>query len=264
MRKDFSSKVIEIVKQIPPGSFLTYKQVACAVKNPLAWRAVGQILSKNNNPAVPCHRVIKSNFEVGGFRGSLENSWQKVALLLKEGAIGVIPTDTIYGIVGSALNPKTVKKIYTLRKRSPQKPFIILISSLEDLNLFKIQFEKWQSQFLKKITPSKISFILPCAYQNLSYLHRGAKTLAFRVPASSILLKILKISGPLVAPSANYEGEKPATTIFEAKKYFGENVFYWNKGKKEGLPSTLIDLTKNPPQVLRKGADFEKIKTVFK
>lgn len=194
-------------------------------------------------------------------KNQFKNSWRKTALLLKKGAIGVIPTDTIYGICGSTLNKETVEKIYKLRKRKPEKPMIVLISSLNDLKIFGVELKNWQKKILEEILPGKISFVLRCSLKKFEYLRRGTKTLAFRVPENKNLLKILKISGPLVAPSANWENCEPAKTIFQAKKYFGNEVFYRDGGKLNGLASTLIDLTKKPAKILRKGADYSLFKT---
>ena len=85
------------------------------------------------------------------------------------------------------------------------------------------------------------------------YLHRGTKSLAFRIPTSPELRKLLEKTGPLVAPSANWEGRKPASTIKEAQKFFGPNVeFYMDAGRVIGKSSTLIDFTGKAPLVLRK------------
>ncbi|MDQ5883514.1 MAG: methylated-DNA-[protein]-cysteine S-methyltransferase [Patescibacteria group bacterium] len=81
---DFTSKVLEIVKKIPKGKTLSYKQVAEKAGSPKASRAVGSILKKNFREDVPCHRVIKSNGEAGEYnRGNLK----KVIILRKEGAL---------------------------------------------------------------------------------------------------------------------------------------------------------------------------------
>lgn len=260
----FRVKVFEVVKNISKGSFLSYKEVAKRAGNPKAYRLVAKLMAKNQNLKVPCHRVIKNNNEIGGYRGSYRNTWQKIALLLKEGAIGVIPTDTIYGICGSALNKKTVERIYALRKRKPEKPMIILIFSLNDLKKFEIKLTNWQKKILSQIWPGKISVILNCFSNKFKYLHRGMKTLALRIPGNKELNKILKISGPLVAPSANWGSYQQATTITEARKYFQDKVFYYNKGRVVGKPSTLIDLTKKSVKVLRIGQDYAKIKKVGK
>ncbi len=184
---------------------------------------------------------------------------KKAALFLKEGAIGVIPTDTIYGICGSALNKKTVEKIYKLRKRNPKKPVIILIGSIGDLKEFNVKLKDWQEEILLKIWPAKISVILDCPSSKFSYLHRGTKSLSFRIPASKNLLKIISVSGPLVAPSANFEDQPPAENINEARRYFGNKVFYYGRKKLTGQPSTLVDLTKKPVKIMRIGADYKKI-----
>lgn len=189
----------------------------------------------------------------------MKNLSEKVlAELLKEGDVAVMPTDTIYGICGSALDKKAVKKIYALKKRPPQKPAIILISNLADLNLFGIKPSEEDLKILKKLWPGKISVILDIKdkekIKGLKYLHRGIKTLAFRLPKKKSLVKILTISGPLIAPSANLENHSPAKTIAEAKKYFGSKVIYYNKGRIAGRPSTLVEIKNRKIETLRKGS----------
>ncbi len=78
----FAEKVYAVVKKIPKGKVLTYKQVAERAGKPKAYRAVGNILNKNRNPKVPCHRVIRSDGTLGGY------AWggkKKVEILKKEG-----------------------------------------------------------------------------------------------------------------------------------------------------------------------------------
>lgn len=77
----FQEKVFEVVKKIPVGGFLTYKEVAKLAGKPRAWRAVGNILNKNQNLKIPCHRVIRSDGRVGGYR---EGRKKKIILLKKK------------------------------------------------------------------------------------------------------------------------------------------------------------------------------------
>lgn len=180
---------------------------------------------------------------------------EKIVSILKSGGVGVMATDTIYGLVGSALNPKTVERIYRLRQRDKNKPFIILIGSPKDLLPFGINPNFYQKGILKKLWPGKVSVVFPCAKEKFRYLHRGGKTLSFRLPANKGLRDLLTVVGPLVAPSANPQGLKPASDIKEAKMYFGTKIdFYNDNGRLLGQPSTLIQIKNNKVFVLRLGA----------
>ncbi len=175
--------------------------------------------------------------------------------MLQSGGVGVIPTDTIYGIVGSALDFETVARIYKLRKRNLKKPMIILIASVDGVSLFGIEPDVKTKRILKKLWPGKVSVILPCKLKEFEYLHRGTKQLAFRLPKLKWLRELLEETGPLVVPSANFEGEPPAKTIREAKKYFGNKIeFYIDAGRLESKPSTLVKIEKGKLKVLREGA----------
>ena len=84
MKATFKQRVLKIVTSIPKGKTLTYKQVAQMAGSPLSARAVGNILHNNDNPKVPCHRVIRSDGSLGGYNGI---NGKKHMLLKKEGAI---------------------------------------------------------------------------------------------------------------------------------------------------------------------------------
>ncbi len=160
----------------------------------------------------------------------------------------MIPTDTIYGLVGSALSKKAVERVYKVRKRDKNKPFIVIIDSLNDLKKFGIKPSKEHLMILKALWDSvgAVSVILPLTGKQIirkfSYLHRGKDSIAFRLPKDKLLRGILKKTGPLVAPSANIAGKKPARTIAEARYYFGDKIdFYLNGGKKKNYPSSVVE-----------------------
>jgi len=80
----FQEKVYEVVSKIPRGKVLSYKEVAKLAGRPRAQRAVGNILNKNQDPEIPCHRVIKSDGSIGGYNKGIK---RKIALLKREGAL---------------------------------------------------------------------------------------------------------------------------------------------------------------------------------
>lgn len=186
---------------------------------------------------------------------SFEDMWagEEIRRVLGEGGVVVMPTDTIYGIVGKALNQDTVLRIYDIKKRAPEKPCIILISDISELEKFSIYLSLEQKEILLKYWPGPVSIILDCPLEDFSYLHRGTKTLAFRLPAQDSLKALLSEVGPLIAPSANPEGVPPAEDIEQAQNYFDDSVdFYLDIGKITGKPSKLIRLhTDGTESILR-------------
>jgi L-threonylcarbamoyladenylate synthase len=185
---------------------------------------------------------------------------KQIIEILKTGGIGVMPTDTLYGLVGQALSREAVERIYKARKRSPDKPLIILISTPEDLELFGIPIDKGPGRVAQRFWPGKVSVIVSCDKPEFEYLHRGTKTLAFRLPEKKELVELLTETGPLVAPSANLEGEMPSLTIEEAKRYFRESVdFYVDEGLIQSEPSSIIQVTGHKILIIREGAEKIKI-----
>ncbi len=184
----------------------------------------------------------------------------KTAEILVCGGVGVLPTDTIYGLVGSAFSKNAVARIYKLRRRNLRKPMIILIGSTADLKKFGVRLTAAEKKILYKIWPAKVSVVLSLKALSsklkakFKYLHRGTKTLAFRLPKPHWLRRLLAKVGPLVAPSANWEGKLPAHTIKEAQYYFGDGVdFYVGVGKLNSKPSALVKIEKGKVIVLRRG-----------
>lgn len=87
MKSNFCERVFTVVKGIPKGKTLTYKQVAAAAGYLGAYRAVGTILSKNFDPKIPCHRVIRSDGKLGAWNRGMR---QKARILKKEGYVAKI------------------------------------------------------------------------------------------------------------------------------------------------------------------------------
>jgi methylated-DNA-[protein]-cysteine S-methyltransferase len=83
----FKDKVFGVVRKIPKGSILTYKEVARLAGSPRAYRAVGSVLATNFNPRIPCHRVIRTDGGMGGYNRGIQ---KKRKILKKEGALVLI------------------------------------------------------------------------------------------------------------------------------------------------------------------------------
>ncbi len=170
-------------------------------------------------------------------------TWEEAAALLQAGKVGIIPTDTVYGLVGSARVPEVVERMYTIKQRQDNKPYIVLIPSLDSLQEFGIPATEKIRKLFVHTTESPASSILPCPEETFTYIHRGKKSIAFRIPQHTSLQKLLQEVGPLVAPSANPHGLPIAKTIAEARNYFGDTVdFYIDGSTLDTPPSRLLRL----------------------
>jgi tRNA threonylcarbamoyl adenosine modification protein (Sua5/YciO/YrdC/YwlC family) len=173
--------------------------------------------------------------------------------LLKPGSIGVIATDTIYGVVACATDPEAVDRLYRVKSRE-NKPGTIIAASIDQL--VELGLKRRYLTAVEQWWPGALSVIIPCADPSVAYLHQGKQSLAVRIPNKPDLLELLKQTGPLLTSSANHPGEPPANTIDEAKAYFGNEVdFYIDGGDLSGhAPSTVVRIVDDAIEVLRQGA----------
>lgn len=186
----------------------------------------------------------------------MKNDWQKAKEILKNNGVVILPTDTLYGVIGNALLKTAFERIYEIKERDEVKPFIVLINSYKQLEIFGIKLDKNQIKILEKFWPGKVSIILPCSSSKWEYIHRGTKSIAFRMigKKNKNLFNLIEKVGPLVAPSANTQGNMPARNIKEAKKYFGDKIdLYISSGSKKSKPSTLLKFENDKIIILRQG-----------
>lgn len=174
-------------------------------------------------------------------------------ILCKTGTVGVIPTDTLYGLVARAADPEAVERLYSVKNREGKPGTLIAcdLSQLEELGI-KRRYVKAVEQYW----PGSISVVVPCSDPKLNYLHQGKMSLAVRIPDHSELLELLAETGPLITTSANLPGEDPAKTIDDAKATFGNQIdLYVDGGDYVGHePSTIIRIVDDAIEIIREGA----------
>lgn len=173
-------------------------------------------------------------------------------VLQNQGSVGVLPTDTVYGLVAHAHDKDAVHRLYGLKSRE-HKPGTLIAAGIEQL--VNLGIDKEHLTRARDFWPGPVSVVVP-AGPHLDYLSQGVGSLAVRVPDNPELIKFLRQVGPLVTSSANQPGEPPAATIQEAQKYFGDQVdFYINGGDlSERTASTVIKFNGDKLEVLREGA----------
>lgn len=170
---------------------------------------------------------------------------------LMDGAVGVLPTDTVYGLACRAADQAAVSKLYGLKDRESKPGTVIAadVSQLEQLGLDYVTLSQAEEHW-----PGPVSVEIK---NSLDYLTQSTGRNAYRVVSGPPqLLDLLRITGPLLTSSANAPGSPVSGTIAEARRYFDESVsFYVDGGDLSGnLPSTLVRITASGTEVLRSGA----------
>ena len=156
--------------------------------------------------------------------------------LMRPGTVGVIPTDTIYGVVARAADQEAVDRLYQLKKRE-HKPGTIVAANIEQL--VNLGIKRRYLKAVEHLWPGPLSVEIP---NTIDYLNQSTGRQAFRLPNDRVLTQLLLIVGPLLTTSANEPGKPTANTVDDAQLYFGESVdFYVDGGDLSGrLPSTII------------------------
>ena len=183
------------------------------------------------------------------FFDTLQND-QLIASII-DGAVGVLPTDTVYGLVCSAKYEASVARLYALKARE-QKPGTIIAASIKQI--LELGIQPAYLAIADKFWPGPVSVE---TQHPITYLHQGTGRQAIRIPSDANLRTFLEKTGPLQTTSANQPGHPPANTLKEAESYFDDQVdFYVDGGDTTGSePSTIIRVTDDGAiDVLRPGA----------
>jgi tRNA threonylcarbamoyl adenosine modification protein (Sua5/YciO/YrdC/YwlC family) len=169
---------------------------------------------------------------------------------LKRGEVGIMPTDTVYGLVTLAANPRSVARMYHLKSRN-RKPGTLIAASPQQLVALGVA----QSDINKVAQwwPNPLSAVLDMLGND--YLHQGVGNIAMRVVADPAVKALLEQTGPLITSSANLPGQPEATTIAEAYAYFGDTIDFYVDGDTiaNKIPSTIIRPSADGIEVLRQG-----------
>lgn len=177
---------------------------------------------------------------------------EAIAMLLR-GGVGVMPTDTVYGLVARAHDKQAVARLYALKDRD-HKPGTVVAANTDQL--IELGVAQEHVDRVKQWWPGSLSVETPLGDEH-SYLHQDTGRQGFRVVADEKLKRILEQTGPLVTSSANHPGKPGSVNIEEAWDYFNDRVdFYVDGGDLSGkAPSTIVRISNDGQlEVLRDGA----------
>ena len=185
-----------------------------------------------------------------------ENVAQIAANFIKDGELVAIPTETVYGLGANGLDPQAVAKIFAAKGRPQDNPLILHIADPAQMELICRDIPESAWRLAEAFWPGPLTMVLPAKDIVPKCTTAGLPTVAVRCPDCAITREIIRQAGvPVAAPSANISG-KPSTTT-------AQHVYNDHNGKiplivdggpcRVGVESTIIDLTEEPPRLLRPG-----------
>jgi L-threonylcarbamoyladenylate synthase len=168
--------------------------------------------------------------------------------------IFIYPTDTIYGFGCNPFNDGALQTLNRIKGRGEQKQYILLVDSVSTLLNYIDLDEDQIIKMLQNIWPNPISFIFKLNHKTRNLLQYDVA--AFRIPKNNFCLDLLsQLKTPLVSTSVNLSNQQPLNDYPSIKNEFADKVniiFFTNETENIGA-STLVDLTKKPPKIIREG-----------
>lgn len=183
------------------------------------------------------------------------NLEQAAARILK-GEVVAIPTETVYGLAAKFDMPAAVQKVYELKDRPPENPLIIHVQDSASIYPFVDQVPEGFDLLAKKFWPGPLTLVVPIKKNCIvASVRAGLSTQAFRVPDHPATRALLRMTGPLVAPSANLSGNPSTVDPIQVEHDFGSDFPVLDGGRcREGIESTILVFKEGSWQVGRLGA----------
>lgn len=178
------------------------------------------------------------------------------AVIIRNGGLVAIPTETVYGLGANGLDENAVAKIFEAKGRPQDNPLILHVAEPSEIQRFCQNIPQAAYDLAEKFWPGPLTMVLPARDTVPRRTTAGLPTVGVRCPDNEVTRKIIRLAGvPIAAPSANISG-KPSTTT-------AQHVLHDHDGKidaivdggpcRVGVESTIVDLTDSRPRLLRPG-----------
>ena len=180
---------------------------------------------------------------------------KKIKKALEKHGVIAFPTETVMGLGVFYDDFEAYEKLNKVKRRQEDKPYTMMLGDVDRI----IKYAKIGTRAEKLINafmPGSITLLLHSRENIPAYVTHGTGVIGVRVPNMPEIQEMLNALGkPLLVPSANKSGEKPALNSLEVKNIFGDEVDFIVEGEcGSGLPSTIVDLTEPDARVIREGS----------
>jgi L-threonylcarbamoyladenylate synthase len=181
---------------------------------------------------------------------------KEAASIIRDGGLVAFPTETVYGLGADAMNERAVQRIYDAKGRPADNPLIVHVSDRQMLEHVAIDIDENAEQLIERFWPGPLTLVLKRGPRVPTSVSAGLATVAARMPANTIALELLRAARtPIAAPSANASGRPSPTLAAHVVEDLGGRIdMILDGGPTEiGIESTVLDVTVEPPLILRPG-----------
>ncbi|MBS7622172.1 threonylcarbamoyl-AMP synthase [Candidatus Bathyarchaeota archaeon] len=193
---------------------------------------------------------------------------RRAAEIVRQGGLVAFPTETVYGLGANALDPAAVKKIFHAKGRPLDNPLIVHVASIDQIYMLAKRIPREAEALIERFFPGPLTIVLEKEPIVPDETTASLPTVAVRMPDHKVASRLIEESGiPIAAPSANKAGRpSPTRAQHVLQDLEGEVDMIIDGGATRlGLESTVVDLTVNPPELLRPGAvTFEMLRKVVR
>ena len=185
---------------------------------------------------------------------------------LDKSQVVAFPTETVMGLGIYFDDPKAYQLLNKIKNRPEDKPYTLMLGDVKDIEKYAY-LSNQDLKIVKAFMPGPVTLLLKAKENVPEYVTHNTGVIGIRVPALQLVCDFINYCGkPLLVPSANKSGEKPALTWLEVKQVFGNEVAYvFDSDSLRQSPSTIIDLTSEQVKILREGPiSLEDINKVLK
>jgi L-threonylcarbamoyladenylate synthase len=179
------------------------------------------------------------------------------AAILVEGGVVAFPTETFYGLGARASRVAAVARVFAVKGRPRSQPLLVLVDSVAMVESLAREVSGTARRLMQAHWPGALTLVLPARASVPDSLTAGTATIGVRWPSHAVAVGLVRAVGePITAPSANPSGAPPPETAAQVLGYFDDALDLVLDGGPTagGAPSTVLDVTVEPPRVLRRGA----------
>ena len=178
--------------------------------------------------------------------------------VILSGGVVAVPTESYYGLAVSVMDENAIHRVIRIKKRPEKNPILILISSVDELDRYVVQVSPLAAKLIRRFWPGGLTLVFQGREILPPVLTAGTGQIGVRLSSHPVPTELARLAGvAITGTSANISGEPPCESAPQVVKAIGEDVdLVIDGGEREtqgGKPSTVVDVTVQPPEILREG-----------